>query len=270
MNPRSIATLLVCTCLAACGGVVGDGNGEDTTTDPDMADTGDGVGDAPLDSDASGDPDAADTSTGDPDAPDTALDTLEDTPAEPGCGNGTVEECDDDSDFCVDCSLEAPSGWIACTDSAGNPAFLLIEDWAGAHTQGEFRDHCVSLIEAMGPESYRYLGLAVLSDGDIWDCLEPQLTPGTQYYVGLAQDTGASDYSEPDGGWYWMADDGSGPTDVAPFDGTSGPLPGSFDDGGGTGPASCGRIQSGMGGWSFLDYGCDSSTDWDGVCMIQY
>ncbi|MBW2262680.1 MAG: hypothetical protein JRG91_11955 [Deltaproteobacteria bacterium] len=270
---RTLAALasIIFFLTAGCGSVVTKGDaGEDGGPDADDP-ASEGL-DAPGDPD----PDAGDPSISDPDpdADDAAEDTVTGDPTSDGsgCGNGTVdtgEECDDDSDFCVDCALTAPSGWVECTDSAGNPAFLFIEDWAGTHTQGEFADHCETMIEDMSPEDFAHYGLAVLSDGDIWDCIRPELGAGP-YYVGLFQDTSASDYGEPDGGWYWMADDGSGRTDVDPFDGSSGPVPGSFDNGGGGGNVECGRLQSGGGGWSFSDYSCDASMDWDGICMIQY
>jgi hypothetical protein len=267
---RTLAALASITFLlaAGCGSVVskGDTGGDATPDADDPAAEGVDVPDDP-------DPDADDPgSEPDPDAGDPAGDPTGDPTTDGSeCGNGTVEtgeECDDDSDFCVDCALTAPEGWVECTDSAGNPAFLLVEDWAGTHTQGEFADHCETMIEGMGPEDYAYYGLAVLSDSDIWDCIRPELGGGS-YYVGLFQDTGASDYGEPDGGWYWMADDGTGRTDVDPFDG-SGPIGGSFDNGGGGGNVECGRLQGGGGGWSFLDYSCDASEAWDGICMIQY
>ncbi|MBW2261410.1 MAG: hypothetical protein JRG91_05490 [Deltaproteobacteria bacterium] len=269
---RTFAALasIIFLSTAGCGSVVTKGDvAEDSDTDADDP-ASEGL-DAPGDPD----PDAGDPTTADPD-PD-ADDPDDDTTADPttdgsGCGNGTVEtgeECDDDSDFCVDCELTAPSGWIECTDSSGNPAFLFVEDWAGTHTQLEFADHCETMIEDMSPEDYAHYGLAVLSDSDIWDCIRPELGGGP-YYVGLHQDTSASDYGEPDGGWYWMADDGSGRTDVDPFDGSAGPISGGFDNGGGGANVECGRLQSGGGGWGFSDYSCDASMDWDGICMIQY
>jgi hypothetical protein len=259
--------------LASCGGVVGDD--EDAAADTDEEDVSADLGDVPGDSgsDVDGDTPAGDTA-GEPDAEDAAPDPVEDPTTEPGCGNGTVEageECDDGSDFCVDCELVAPSGWVGCTDSGGDPAFLFIEDWAGAHTQLEYRDHCEAMIEGMGgPAGYRFYGLAVLADRDVWDCIEPSLDGRESYYVGLTQDTGASDYSEPDGGWTWMANDGSGETGVAPFDPVAGPIAGELNDAGGSGNVECGRIESTGGGWTYRDYSCDDPQGWLGICMIQY
>jgi hypothetical protein len=251
--------------VGGCGSVVSGDEDGDTSTDTDPGDT-------------TGDPDPGDTSGGDADVPDADPDPAEDTgPGDPGpdtggCGDGTVdagEECDDDSDFCVDCELLPPAGWVECTDSSGDPAFLFVEDWAGTHTQDEYADHCETMIEDMSPGAHAYHGLAVLADPDTWDCILSELEGGVQYFVGLWQDTADPGYAEPDGGWTWMADDGSGRTDVTPFDG-SGPVAGSFDDGGGGGNVECGRLQGGMGGWTFLDYSCDAAMDWLGICMIQF
>ena len=200
------------------------------------------------------------------------VDVVEDE-AGPSCGNGIVEsgeDCDNASDFCVDCSLTAPSGWTECTDSDGNTAFLFIVTIPGNRTWSDFRDRCVSDIEAHSPEDYEFYGLAVFSDEDIWDCMEPPLNDLTQYYIGLSQDTTAGDYVEPDGGWYWTAYNGTDWVSVAPFDPGNGFLDGSFDDGGGGTSVECGRIASFLGTWSFSDYSCTASTGWEGICMIQF
>ena len=189
------------------------------------------------------------------------------------CGNGEVgpgEECDDDSGFCVDCVLTAPEGWVACTDSEGNKAFLLIEDWAGNHSANAYGDHCRTIIEGFSPEGFAYYGLAVLSDEQIWDCIRPHLSPSQSYYVGLRQDRSAGDYSEPDGGWYWVGYDGEGWNNVSGFDHDNTFLSGSFDNTGGTGEADCGRVGRSGASWGFMDYSCTDATAWRGICMVQY
>ncbi|MFH1436488.1 MAG: hypothetical protein ABIJ56_12280 [Pseudomonadota bacterium] len=189
------------------------------------------------------------------------------------CGNGEVEpgeECDDGSGFCVDCVLTAPEGWVACTDSEGNKAFLLIEDWAGNHSANAYGDHCRTIIEGYSPEGFAYYGLAVLSDEQIWDCIRPHLSPSQSYFIGLRQDRGAGDYGEPAGGWYWVGYDGEGWNNVSGFDHDNTFLAGSFDNGGGSGEADCGRISRSGASWVFMDYTCGDATAWPGICMIQY
>jgi len=191
----------------------------------------------------------------------------------PWCGDGvkdTGEECDDTSGFCVACVLTPPSGWIKCTDSSGNIAFLFIENWAGRHTWMEFRDHCRTVIEGYSPQDYAFYGLGVFYDQDIWDCISPSLTD-PRYFAGLHQDTTAGDYVEPDGGWYWVGYDGTGWTNVAPFDPSNGFLTGGFDNGGGGSNVECTRLQGPLTGlWSIYDFSCDSAQDWPGICMIQF
>jgi len=264
----AILTILILG-LAACGSVVSKDDVGDTGQDVDAGDTASDL------SDPAGDPDlTGDTEPSDPAGEDVTADPSEDEPtSEPVCGDGTVdpgEDCDDSSDFCVDCALVAPTGWFECTDSLGNPVFYLLEDWTGTHTAGEMRDHCVSLVEGLSPSGYDYYGLAVFHEEILWTCVEPHLVPGTSYYVGLFQDTTAIDYAEPDGGWYWTAYDGSGWIQVDAFDPANTYLPGGFDNGGGGANPECGRIASGMGGWSFMDYSCDTPMDWDGICMITF
>lgn len=279
MTKRKIGYLLLLPSLCllvACGDVVGGGDDDgDTSTDTDPGDTsgdlGD-VGDVPDDTDPGDTPEDPGDVPDDPTTDDAGPgDPPVDTPTDGSlCGNGTVdtgEECDDSSDFCVDCALVAPTGWVECTDSAGNPAFFLIEDWTGAHTATEFRDHCRTTVEGFSPDDFAFYGLATFYDQDLWDCVEPLLDDSMSYYIGLEQDPGAS---EPDGGWYWNAWDGSGWSHVDPFDLTSSYLGGSFDDGGGSAPISCGRMREGGGAWTFMDYSCDSAQDWDGICMIRF
>jgi len=279
------------------GGADDGGVDTDWSTDPGRDD--DGGGDDPVDLPSEPDlppdvtPDPVPDPTEDPDAvEDVPVDTPVDTPpdddpvedappdpveedAAPGCGNGVVEtgeECDNASDFCSDaCEFVLPDGWVECTATAGSTAFLFLEDWSGRHTWAEFLAHCEDLIEAYNPEDFDFYGLAVFTDEAIWDCIESSLSTWGNYYIGLYQDPAASDFSEPDGGWYWIANDGSGDTNLAPYDPDNGFLPASMDDAGGSGSADCGRLtHSVMTGWQFSDYGCNSTESWDGVCMIQF
>jgi hypothetical protein len=126
------------------------------------------------------------------------------------------------------------------------------------------------MVEGFSPDDFAFYGLATFYDSDLWDCVEPHLDDWTSYYIGLEQDPSASDYSEPDGGWYWTAWDGTGWSHVDPFDHSSSYLAGSFDNGGGGGTAECGRIQQGGGSWTYLDYSCSSPQAWDGICMIRF
>lgn len=241
---------------------------DNSDTEPDACRTDctlPGCGDGVTDSGEECDDGAANSDT-DPDACRTDC-------RSPICGDGVTdsgEDCDDASGFCTDCSLVLPSGWIECTDSAGNTAFLFILTIPGNRPWADFRDQCVSEIEAYSPEDFEFYGLAVFSDEDIWDCIEPSLNDFADYFVGLAQDTTAGDYSEPDGGWYWTAYNGTDWVSVAPFDPDNGFLDGSFDNGGGGGSVECGRITNFLGNWEFSDYSCTASTGWDGICMIQF
>jgi hypothetical protein len=255
-----------------------DAGDPDVTSDPDIApdpDAGDPDAVEPDadDLDAADNPDVApDPDAEEPDEPPDVVDVIEDDVG-PLCGNGIVEsgeECDDASGFCVDCALTPPSGWIECTDSAGNAAFLFIVTIPGNHPWSDFQDRCVSDVEGYSPEGYQFYGLAVFSDQDIWDCIETSLNNSTQYYIGLGQDITAGDYSEPDGGWYWTAYNGTDWVSTAPFDPANGFLPGTFDNGGGGGSVECGRLTHASGSWEFSDYSCTASTAWSGICMIQF
>jgi hypothetical protein len=195
-----------------------------------------------------------------------------DEAAGPICGNGVVEtgeECDDTSGFCTDCALGGPDGWVRCTDAAGNVALFYIEDWAGNHTAEEFADHCRAMVEDQTPEDFAYYGLGVFYDEDLWDCIRPSLVVGTEYWLGLSQDTTAGDYAEPAGGWYWTGYDGSGWIDAAAFDPGNGYVGGTFDNGPAPN-AECARLQGNAGGWNALDYSCTTATDYSGICMIRF
>jgi hypothetical protein len=189
------------------------------------------------------------------------------------CGDGRVdpgEECDDASEFCVACALATPAGWVRCTDAAGHPAFFLLETWAGNHTALEFRDHCQALVEGMSPAGFAFYGLGLFYDEDLWNCVLPSLDEGTQYWTGASQDRAATDYGEPDAGWYWTGYDGAGWADVTPYDDANTYLAESFNDAGGTGNVDCARIQHGWGGWSLPDYSCTTTEAWSGICMIRF
>jgi hypothetical protein len=237
----------------------------DSVEDPDVVE--DVPEDTPVDTPL--DDDAVEDAT-----PDLTPDPVEDEVG-PGCGNGVVdpgEECDNASDFCSDsCELVLPDGWVECTATDGSTAFLFIEDWSGNHTWAQFLGHCEDLIEAYNPEDFAFYGLAVFTDEAIWDCIEPSLRIWLNYYVGMYQDPAAGDYSEPDGGWYWIANNGSGDVNLDAYDPANGFLPASLNDAGGSGSVECGRLDHGtLTGWEFADYACEASENWDGVCMIQF
>jgi len=202
---------------------------------------------------------------------DTAPDACRTDCRDAHCGDSVIdagEECDDASGFCAACVLGGPAGWVRCTDAAGNVALFFVETWAGTHTAAEFRDHCRAMVEGLGPEDFAYYGLGVFYDQDLWDCVSPSLVGGTQYWLGLSQDTTAGDYAEPAGGWYWTGYDGSGWIDAAPFDPGNGYVGGSFDNGPAPN-AECSRL-NGAGGWNALDYSCTTATDYSGICMIRF
>ena len=201
-----------------------------------------------------------------------AAEDVADEVSGPVCGNGIVEtgeECDDTSGFCTGCALGGPAGWVRCTDAAGNVALFYIDDWPGNHTAEEFRDHCRTMVEDETPEDYAYYGLGVFYDQDLWDCIRSSLVVGTEYWLGLSQDTTATDYAEPAGGWYWTGYDGTGWIDAAAFDPDNGYIGGSLDNGPAPN-AECTRLQGGAGGWNALDYSCTTATAYSGICMIRF
>jgi hypothetical protein len=188
------------------------------------------------------------------------------------CGDGVVdsgEDCDYVSDFCSGCTLAAPAGWTACVDSAGNPLFLYIALTPDNVTQAGMGDACVSLIQAMAPRDFQFYGLAVIIDQNVWDCILPMLSTTQYYYVGLDQ---ASSGSEPAGGWRWRAHNGTAWFVVSAYNDANPYFDEVFDNGAGTGEVDCGRLawDTVSGAWVFYDYGCDSQTNWDGICMIQF
>jgi hypothetical protein len=196
----------------------------------------------------------------------------------PSCGDGVTdsgEECDAESGFCSDdCYLQAPEGWESCTASDGSPVFLLAATWPGSHTWIDFRDHCKDLTDAESPVGYDFLGLAVLSDENVWECLLPLLSASYQYFIGLAQDRGATDYAEPDGGWYWTAWTGSAWENIESFDTSAWFLDNVLDDSGPSSipPADCMRLEYETALLEFAgqDCDCDVAFFWRGVCMIQF
>jgi len=230
----------------------------DTPDTPDVPDTPD------LEPDEPDEPDAPD----EPDTPD-----LEPDEVGPICGDGHVdagEECDDTGGFCVACALTAPTGWIECTDASGNPVFFHIFDMPGNHSHDDFRDQCLSDVQALAPVGFGWYGLAVFSDQAVWDCVSAALGAANQYYIGLQQDRGASDYVEPAGGWYWVGYDGTGWSNLTAYDPANTWIDEAMDNGGGTGNADCGRLTSTAGNWTFSDYSCTSTTAWQAICMVQF
>jgi len=305
----SLATLL-CSCEWGFMEAPGDGESEDAqdAADTDGAVDADGAEpDLPEagDPDADGvDLDVSDPDTADPDLTDPTGDEAD---AEPECGNGEVEGteqcddgpansdtvpdacrtdctnprcgdgvvdtgegCDDTGGFCADCSLTAPSGWNECADGAGRRAFFMVEDWAGNHTWGDYRDHCRDMIAALSPSGFQYYGLAVLSDPTLFGCVSAGLDTGQAFFIGLYQDTTAGDYSEPGGGWYWIAYNGTDWQNLDSYSASLAHLPGALNNVGGSGAnVECGRMVY-PGRWEFQDYPCTDATSWLGLCMIQF
>jgi hypothetical protein len=164
-----------------------------------------------------------------------------------------------------------PAGWTRCTDAAGNVAWFLLDTWGGGtHNALQYRDRCRTLVEALGTTGWDYYGLGVFYDQNLWDCVRPTLAGGTQYYVGLMQDTGAADFAEPAGGWYWVGYDGTAWVDQVPYDAANTYLNENLNDTGGGADVECVRLTGGMGGWSADDYACSSATNWSGICMIRF
>jgi len=203
---------------------------------------------------------------------DTVPDACRTTCRSAHCGDGVLdsgEACDYTSPFCSGCSISAPSGWTACSDSAGNPVFLYIVLTPDNVTYAEMGNYCVSLVQGMNPEGFQFFGLAVIIDDAVWECIVALIGTTQNYYIGLDQ---AGSGSEPGGGWRWRAHDGSTTITVSAYNASNPYFEEYFDDAGGTGTVDCGRLawDSGMGQWYFHDYGCDSRTNWDGICMIQF
>jgi hypothetical protein len=219
-----------------------------------VIDTGETCDDGPANSDTT--PDACRTDC---------------TPA--GCGDGIVdtgEDCDGTSGFCIACVLGAPTGWVECTDSSGNPVFYNIFDMPGNHSHDDFRDQCITDVQALAPEGFAWYGLAVFSDQAVWDCVSSALNAASQYYIGLQQDRGASDYVEPAGGWYWVGYNGTSWSNLSAYDPANTWIDEAMDNGGGTGNVDCGRLTSTAGNWTFSDYSCTSTTAWQAICMVQF
>jgi hypothetical protein len=185
------------------------------------------------------------------------------------CGNGVQEsgeECDSTSAFCASCYLTAPAGWTACTDDSGHKVFARVFDPSSNQTWAQARDYCVTTINGLGATGYARIGLAWFTDAAICTCVAPLMSSGT-YYIGLYQENTSS---EPDGGWRWWASSDGGSTwgSVGNFVDRSPCIDGSFDNGGGSGSVRCGRYLSS--GSIFYDSGCDTSDNWNPVCMVQF
>jgi len=209
---------------------------------------------------------------------DTAPDACRTDCTDPSCGDGvrdSGEACDEASGFCTGgCELQAPEGWTGCTTSDGSPVFLLVEAWSGDHMWTEFRDHCREVIEAENPVGYDFLGLVVLSDQNVWECLLPLLSTSYQYFIGLAQDRSVTDYVEPDGGWYWNAWTGSAWENIEAFAGPEWFIAYEMDNDGATNAeeADCMRLRyiSASLEYNSSDCDCAEIVPWRGVCMIQF
>lgn len=243
----------------------GDASG-DTVSERSDTTTGD-----PITLDPAGDEPASDMIDREP-LPDPDLVPDPEPEPEHFCGDGHVdpgEECDNDSELCNECRLVPPDGWERCMDSYGNIFFWFIKDWSGTHQWHEMRNRCVNLIEDHEPEDFAWYGLAVFADRAVWDCVIPHLNTSNQYYIGLRQ---RGDAGEPTDGWNWKGYNGDSWFDVAPFDLDNDFMIYVIDNGCGEGEPDCGRLahDTEISAWSFWDYGCDSSEDWDGICMVQF
>jgi hypothetical protein len=244
-----------------------DGDGQDT--DGQEPEAGDPDGPDPDVSD----PDGPDPDAGDPDAQDPEV--VE--PELPACGNGAVEageECDDASLFCISCALTAPSGWTMCTDGAGRKLFFTIDTTAGAVTWQQARDRCKTTIDGMAPVGFRSYGLAVFEEEAVFTCVTASLDHASMYYIGLYQDTTASDYNEPmdpESAWYWTAWNGSAWTNLSSYSAAMTYLRPALNNAGGSGiNVECGRMVWALTTWEFQDYSCADASNWLGICMVQF
>jgi hypothetical protein len=197
-----------------------------------------------------------------------ACNSVNDNDCSASCGNGVVEsgeECDFSSDFCVSCHFAAPSGWTSCTDSSGNHVYVRTFNPGSNQTWAQARDYCATTITGLNAQNYDYLGLVWFTDANICTCVGPLLSTSRQYYIGLVQ---SSSGSEPSGGWYWTASpDGSTWSNVGNFTSGTPCILGDLNNAGGSGQVDCGRLSPPR---TFSDYGCDSSSDWDPICMVQF
>ena len=281
----AMPVLLAALAMSACEwGFLGPSEDAGPVDTPDAVDgredvqaDGDGGDGEPVDGDDPepdvGDPDGPDPDVGEPDAEDP--ETVE--PELPVCGNGAVEageECDDVSAFCVSCVLTAPAGWAMCMDGAGRKLFVTIDSTAGAVNWQQARDRCKTTIDGMTPVGFRSYGLAVFEEEAVFACVTALLDAASMYYIGLYQDTTASDYNEPldpSSAWYWTAWNGSAWTNLSSYAAAMAYLRPNLNNAGGSGiNVECGRMVSVFGTWEFQDYPCGEAQNWLGICMVQF
>jgi hypothetical protein len=193
------------------------------------------------------------------------------------CGDGVIdsgETCDGTSGFCSStCRLTAPaSGWRECSGSSGRPAFLFILTISMPHTWSQMRDQCRSLIEGYAPRDFQFYGLAVLTAESVWSCIETDLDTALNYFVGVYQDEAASDYTEPAGGFYWSAYDGSSWVNLSRHQPSTYFLVTYFNDAGGPYPdADIGYVRwLDAHAWELYDWSGVATEAWPGICMIQF
>jgi len=195
------------------------------------------------------------------------------------CGNGILEsgeECDFESDFCSNCHFTAPAGWNLCRDEMGRRVFFTIDVPDGNISWEAIQNHCKILIDRFNPQNFSFYGLIVLSSEEVWQCIQPYLDSNAalNHFIGLKQDRTATDYLEPEGGFYWRGWTGSSWQNISPFGNPSDYfLPVTFDNqGGNIPPFDCVRLFYNLtsNAWTLMDYSCITAQPWDGICAIVF
>ncbi len=252
-GPATGALLAALSLLTSCSLLLTPSTATPPADDADLEDSGrDGSADGDMDADADADADSS------------------------YCGDGIVdddESCDHDSDFCnSECEWTTPAGWIRCDDADGASWFYSERSVSGIPiTWEEGKRQCLSIVDEFDIDEYRYAGLAVADENELWECLvlglELDLTK--EYFIGVQQD---DEGTESDGGWHWVADNGVRQVDVANYDDshplwTNGNLDDVFD---GVHNCDCLRVSYSDSSWGGHDLLCGSSVGLDIICMVTF